>query len=89
VRTNARAKVLKELVRESQYVVDPSAVADAIIARSLVRLIVPQVSLRSSSPGIPPARSFRRHRGGRSFRLSRPERRPRHRGGGQGSPHLR
>jgi hypothetical protein len=67
--------VLKELVREAQYVVDPAAVADAIIARSVARQILPDVSFRST-PSVPPARSFRPHRGGRSFRLSRPERRP-------------
>lgn len=30
---NARAKVLKQLVRESQYAVDPDAVAEAIVVR--------------------------------------------------------
>ena len=88
MRTNARIKVLKQLVRESQYVVDPASVAEAIIARSLVRQILPDVSFRGT-PSIPPARSFRPHRGGRSFRLCRPERRSPHRAGEQGSSHLR
>lgn len=88
MRTNARTKVLKELVRESQYIVDPAAVAEAIIARSLVRQVLPDMSFRGT-PSVPPARSFRPHRGGRSFRLSRPERRPPHRAGGHGSSHLR
>jgi hypothetical protein len=80
LRTNARTKVLKELVRESQYVVDPAAVAEAIIARSVARQVLPDVAFRST-PSVPQARSFRRHRGGRSFRLSRPERRAPHRAG--------
>lgn len=88
MRTNPRTEVLKELVRESQYVVDPAAVAEAIIARSLVRRVLPDVSFRST-PSVAPARSFRPHRGGRSFRLSRPDRRPPHRAGGRGSSHLR
>ena len=80
MRANPRTKVLKELVRESRYVVDPAAVAEAIIARAIARQIVPEVSFRSTA-SIPQARSFRPHRGGRSFRLSRPERRLPHRAG--------
>jgi hypothetical protein len=74
VRTNARTEVLKELVRESRYVVDPVAVAEAIIAQSVAWQNLPVASARST-PRVPRARSFRLHRGGRSFRLSRPERR--------------
>ncbi|MEA2242601.1 MAG: hypothetical protein QOD24_2157 [Solirubrobacteraceae bacterium] len=32
---NARTQVLKQLVSESRYVVDPHAVADAIVARAM------------------------------------------------------
>ena len=45
---NARVKVLKELVRDGQYVVDPAAVAEAIVARSLARRVLPDVSFRST-----------------------------------------
>jgi hypothetical protein len=71
VRTNARTKVLKELVRESKYVVDPAAVAEAIIARSVARQILLDVSSRGT-PSVPRPRSFGLHRGGWSFRLNRP-----------------
>ena len=81
--------MLKELVRESQYVVDPAVVAQAIIARSIARRVLPDVSFRSAS-STPRMRSFRPHRGGRSFRLSRPERRAPHRAGDEpDSSHVR
>jgi hypothetical protein len=86
MRANARTRVLKDLVRESQYVVDPAAIAEAIIARSIAR----QTSPFSSMPSIRPARTCRHHhRGGRSVRMRRPERRPSHRAGGRGSSHPR
>ena len=37
LKMNARTQVLKQLVGESQYVVDPDAVAEAIVARILTR----------------------------------------------------
>jgi hypothetical protein len=75
---NPRTKVLKQLVRESQYVVDPDAVAEAIIVRALAQRVLPDVTFRST-PAAPPVRSFRPHRGTRSFRLTRSDRRPTHR----------
>jgi len=75
---NARAKVLQELVRDSHYVIDPQAVAHAIILRAMTQRLVPDVSFRSK-PEVAQVRSFRPHRGARSFRLSARERRPTHR----------
>lgn len=74
---NARTKVLKQLVRDSHYVIDPNEVAHAIIVRTLAQRVLPDVSFRSSPP--PQVRSFRPHRGTRSFRLTRADRRPTHR----------
>lgn len=75
---NVRTKVLHELVRDSRYVIDPQAVAHAIILRSLTQRVVPDVSFRSKAKATQ-VRSFRPHRGARSFRLSTRERRPTHR----------
>ena len=66
---NPRAKVLKQLVGESLYVVDESAIAEAIILRSMLRSAVPELPFRSNSRG-PQVRSFRRHDDARSFRLT-------------------
>ena len=71
MRTNARAKLLKELVRESKYVVDPAAVAEAIIARSVARQIPPELSARGT-PSVSQPRSFGVHPDRRSLRLRRP-----------------
>ena len=70
---NGRARVLKQLVRESLYVVDERAVADAILARINARLLVPDLELRAGGRGAP-VRSFRRDPAARSFRLSHPTR---------------
>jgi anti-sigma28 factor (negative regulator of flagellin synthesis) len=40
LKMNARIQVLKQLVRESRYVVDPAAVAEAIIARALAHHVL-------------------------------------------------
>jgi hypothetical protein len=54
---NVRAKVLKELVRESQYVVDADAVAKAIVVRLVAGRGLPDVSFRASDePGSSRAR---------------------------------
>lgn len=71
---NQRAKVIRQLVRESQYVVDPRAVAEAMIVRSAAQRILPGVTFRETSAS-GQVRSFRPHRGARSFRLTRAERR--------------
>jgi len=65
-----RRSVLAELIRESHYVVDEAAVAEAIVVRAMARRLVPGVSLRSGAD-VPRVRSFRRHRGARSFTLAR------------------
>jgi len=72
---NSRADHIKKLVDEGSYPMDEAAIADAIIARSLVRSLVPDIAFRP--PAAKPAvRSFRHHSGARSFRLHRTERRP-------------
>jgi hypothetical protein len=80
IKMNARAKLLKQLVRESLYAVDPEAVAEAIVARSIARRSLPDVSFRSTLAA-PQVRSFRPDRQARSFRLSRAPRRPPRRAG--------
>ena len=64
-----RAREIKDLIADSLYVVDERSVADAIIARAMVRLTVADPSFRSEFRG-PSARSFRRDPLARSFRLS-------------------
>jgi hypothetical protein len=74
-RVQDRVRVLKQLVRDSLYVVDTDAVAQAIVLRAMLRRTVPEPPSRSEPRGHQ-VRSFRRDRDARSFRLSR-------------SPHLR
>jgi hypothetical protein len=64
-----RAKLLKELVQDSFYVVDPQAVADAIMLRARVRSAVPEMPFRSQNNDCH-IRSFRHEQRARSFRLS-------------------
>jgi hypothetical protein len=64
-----RVQVLKQLVEESLYEVDELAVAEAVMARLIVRQSMPEVSFRSEDRG-PQIRSFRRERSARSPRLS-------------------
>ena len=65
----ARVRVLKQLIRESLYVIDEPLVADAIVLRMHARETLPELSLRSDARG-PQIRSFRRHDDARSFRLT-------------------
>jgi len=67
---NQRTKVLRQLVRDAHYVVDPGAVAEAIIVRAAARRVLPDVTFRGAVAA-PQVRSFRPHRGARSFRLTR------------------
>ena len=67
-----RTKLIRDLIRESHYVVDEDAVAEAIMLRARARRVVPHVTFRNTTPALP-VRSFRRHRAARSFRLVRPE----------------
>ena len=54
---NARTQVLKQLVRESQYVVDADAVAKAIVERLAAGRSLAEVSFRASDePGSSRAR---------------------------------
>lgn len=75
---NPRVKVLKQLVGDGHYVIDEAAVGEAMILRSMALRMLPDVTFRSTRPSVPQVRSFRPHRGARSFRLSRAERRPLH-----------
>jgi hypothetical protein len=77
---NPRTKVLKQLVRDSQYVVDPDAVAEAIILRARAQQVLPDMTFRSA-PAPRAALSLRPDRGARSFRLTHTDRRSRHQPG--------
>jgi hypothetical protein len=72
---NPRAALIKELVDDGSYPMDESAIAEAILVRSMARKVMPEIVFRLAAPK-PPVRSFRHHSGARSFRLHRAERRP-------------
>lgn len=75
---NARAQTIKQLINDDLYAIDDDAVAAAILLRMRARRALPEVTFRSA-PGRPaPVRSFRPHRGARSFRLSPAARRSPH-----------
>ena len=85
MKMNPRVKLLKELVSDGLYVIDDDddvAVADAILLRSMTRQMLPDVAFRGTPRREPEVRSFRPHRGAKSFRLTRAERRRVHRGSG-------
>jgi hypothetical protein len=65
----SRLTLLQQLIEDSIYVVDTRAVAEAILARASVRARVGGPAFRSQL-GYTFARSFRRQRGVRSFRLA-------------------
>jgi hypothetical protein len=71
---NARTAVLKQLVAESSYPIDEAAIAEAIVARSIARRLIPDLTFRIMAAPRPHVRSFRPHRGARSFRLTRARR---------------
>ncbi len=73
-----RVKVLKQLVADERYVIDESAIAEAMLLRARLRRTLPDVTFRCAPRAAPQVRSFRPHRGARSFRLTRVERRPLH-----------
>jgi len=80
---NPRVKVLKQLVADEMYDVEAAAIADAMLLRATMQRTLPDVTFRCGPSAAPAVRSFRPHRGARSFRLTRAERRPPHvRGGG-------
>lgn len=78
-----RLKVLRELVLDSSYTVDPDLVADAIIERARARQLLPGTrfrnemrptdvgdAMRQARMRAAEVRSFRPARGARSFRLT-------------------
>ena len=73
---NPRVKVLKQLVADGHYVIDEAAIAETMLLRSSVLRSLPDVAFRCAPHPASQVRSFRPHRGARSFRLSRDERRP-------------
>jgi hypothetical protein len=67
-----QAQVLRQLVQDGQYDVNPVAVANAIVLRATARDVVPTISFQGAERPAPRVRSFRRHSGA-SFRLCRDE----------------
>jgi hypothetical protein len=62
-----RIRLLRELLRNSQYAVDEALVAHAIIARAMTRRLIPETVFRNDVRG-PRVQSFRPSRHARSFR---------------------
>jgi hypothetical protein len=79
MKMNPRVKLLKDLVHDELYVIDEAAVADAVLLRSMTRHMLPDVTFRATPRPVAQVRSFRPHRGAKSFKLSRAQRRPMHR----------
>ena len=73
---NPRVKLLKELVNDELYVIDEAAVANAVMLRAMTRHMLPEVTFRGTPRPAPQVRSFRPHRGAKSFKLTRAQRRP-------------
>jgi len=68
-----RAQLLRQLVLDSQYVVDEELVAAAILARSTARSLISEAAFRNdlrggNDAGGPQVRSFRPTKQARSFR---------------------
>jgi hypothetical protein len=63
-------QLLRQLVLDSHYTVDPAAVADAVIARAAARRAVGGIAFRNDPRALSmrPVRSFRPTRHARSFR---------------------
>jgi len=78
MKMNPRVKILKQLVGDGHYVVDAPAVADVMVLRAMVQRALPDVTFRCAPRVARDVRSFRPHRGARSFRLSRAQRRRLH-----------
>jgi hypothetical protein len=75
---NPRVKVIKQLVADGLYVVEEAAIVNAMALRAIVQRELPDVTFRCAPRVAPVVRSFRPHRGARSFRLSRAQRRRLH-----------
>jgi hypothetical protein len=71
----ARTALLKQLVADGTYPIDEAVIAEAILVRSKARQLMPELALRRTPSHLPDVRSFRPHRGARSFRLVRGDRR--------------
>jgi hypothetical protein len=63
-----RAQLIRELVLDSQYVIDEHLVASAILARARARGLIGAVAFRNDLPAPNPVRSFRPSSHVRSFR---------------------
>jgi hypothetical protein len=63
-----RAQLIRELVLDSQYVIDEHLVASAILARARTRALIGAVAFRNDLPAPNPVRSFRPTSSARSFR---------------------
>jgi hypothetical protein len=63
-----RAQLIRELVLDSQYVIDEQLIASAILARARTRGLIGAVSFRNDTPAPQPVRSFRPTANARSFR---------------------
>ena len=69
---NARLRTIKQLVDDGLYAIDETVVAEAIVLRAKAIEMLPDI-MRRVRPAAP-VRSFRRHRGARSFHLIHSER---------------
>jgi hypothetical protein len=67
-----RAQEIRELVRNSQYVIDEQLVAAAMIARAQLRRTVADASFRNDLHAATPARAVRSFRPSRHVRSFRP-----------------
>jgi hypothetical protein len=65
----ARVRLLRTLLEDGMYPIDELVIADAILARQLTRMYVPEVTFANDRAHI---RSFRHDPTARSFRLARP-----------------
>jgi hypothetical protein len=63
-----RAQLLRQLVLDSQYVIDEHLVAAAILARAAARRVLADASFRNDIRAPRPVRSFRPSTEVRSFR---------------------
>jgi hypothetical protein len=73
---NARLALLKRMIAHGTYSIDERAIAEAILVRSMGRSVVSDLAFRCViQQQQQQMRSFRPHRGARSFRLARADRR--------------
>lgn len=66
---DSRIANIKQLVAESTYPIDEHVIAEAILVRAAARRLIPDLAFRCA-PAPSEVRSFRPHRGARSFRLA-------------------